>query len=58
MPASIFESLSILRRDYFGPHRKVYMPQFRYALSDPMVFGLKSWAVLRYELNQLRRVGI
>ncbi len=58
VPASFFQTLNTLRRDYFGPHRKAYMPQFRYAFSDPMVFVLKTWAVLRYELNQLRRAGI
>jgi predicted ATP-grasp superfamily ATP-dependent carboligase len=57
-PASIPSTLGTLRHDYFGPHDKAYMPQFRYGLSDPMVFLMKSWAVLRYELNQMRRIGI
>ncbi len=57
-PVSVIETLNTLRNDYFGSHSKAYMPQFRYALSDPLVFILKSWAVLHYELNQLRRAGI
>jgi len=57
-PVGILNAVRTLRRDYFGTHRKVYMPQFRYALSDPMVFLLKSWAVLHYELKQLKRIGI
>lgn len=57
-PASIPSVLGTLRRDYFGPHEKAYMPQFRYGLSDPMVFLAKSWAVLRFEINQWRRIGI
>jgi predicted ATP-grasp superfamily ATP-dependent carboligase len=58
VPASIFNTLSTLKKDYIGPHSKAYMPQFRYALKDPLVFILKCWAVLRYELSQLRRAGI
>ena len=58
VPASVLDTLDALRRDYFGKHRKVYMPQFRCGLGDPMVFLLKSWAVLRYELKQLKRIGI
>jgi hypothetical protein len=58
IPASVFDMVSALSRDYFGQHRKVYSPQFRHALTDPMVFILKCWAVLRYELNQLKRAGI
>jgi predicted ATP-grasp superfamily ATP-dependent carboligase len=58
IPASVRDTLGTLRKDYFGPHQKAYMPQFRYGFSDPLVFILKSWAVLRYELNQLRRAGI
>lgn len=57
-PASIRATLKMLKQNYFGTHRKVYMPQFRYGFSDPMVFLLKSWAVLRYELKQLKRIGI
>lgn len=57
-PTGFFRMLNILRKDYFGTHEKAFMPQFRYALSDPMVFLLKSWAVLRYELGQLRRSGL
>lgn len=58
VPASVLDTLNVLWKDYFGKHRKMYMPQFRYGLSDPMVFLLKSWAVLRYELKQLKRIGI
>jgi predicted ATP-grasp superfamily ATP-dependent carboligase len=58
IPVGVFEMINTLRKDYFGPHKKAYMPQFRYALSDPMVFIMKSWAVLRYELSQIRRAGI
>ena len=57
-PTGFFSMLNILRKDYLGPHARAYMPQFRHALSDPMVFLLKSWAVLRYELSQLRRSGL
>lgn len=57
-PTGFFEMLGTLRQDYFGPQKKAFMPQFRYALSDPMVFILKAWAVLKYELSQLRRAGI
>lgn len=58
IPVSVFSAFNTLRKDYFGPHKKAFMPQFRYALSDPMVFLMKSWAVLRYEVSQLRRAGI
>lgn len=57
-PASVRSTLSTLRRDYFGSQPRAFMPQFRYGLSDPMVFLMKSWAVLRYEINQMRRAGI
>jgi len=57
-PAGIIETLRVLRKDYFGPQKRAYMPQFRYALSDPMVFVRKAWAVLKFELSQLRRAGI
>lgn len=58
MPPRFIETLRILRKDYLGPHKIVFMPQFRYALSDPLVFIAKAWAVLRYELSQFRRAGI
>lgn len=58
VPASIYSTLKTLKKDYIGSHNKAYMPQFRYALKDPLVFILKCWAVLRYELSQLRRAGI
>ena len=58
VPASIFTKFKTLKRDYCGKHRKVYQPQFRYALSDPMVLLLNCWAVLRQELSQLKRIGI
>jgi len=58
VPVSLATALNALKQEYFSARRKVYIPQFRYGLSDPMVFLLKSWAVLRYELKQLRRAGI
>ncbi|MGD8358836.1 MAG: ATP-grasp domain-containing protein [Lysobacterales bacterium] len=57
-PVSLSESFRTLRENYTGQHPKAFMPQFRYGLSDPMVFLLKSWAVLHYELRQLRRAGL
>lgn len=57
-PSSVFDTINTLRKDYFGSHKKAYMPQFRYALSDPMVFIMKTWAVLKFELSQFRRAGI
>ncbi len=58
IPASVPETFRNLKNDYIGSHAKVYMPQFRHGLRDPMVFLLKSWAVLRFELSQLKRIGI
>jgi len=58
VPDSIYVTLRTLFKDYRGPHKKAYMPQFRYALSDPLVFLMKAWAVLKFELSQLRRAGI
>lgn len=58
VPDSICVTLRTLFKDYRGPHKKAYMPQFRYALSDPLVFLMKAWAVLKFELSQLRRAGI
>ena len=58
IPASFYATLNTLYKDYKGPHKKAFMPQFRYALSDPLVFLLKAWAVIKFELSQLRRAGI
>lgn len=58
IPASVPQTFRNLKKDYIGRHEKAYMPQFRYGLRDPMVFLLKSWAVLRFELSQLKRIGI